>query len=461
MNDNDDGANDTASYDDEDYAADDGMLDYETNALENTGATFDNDSYSPDNIQSDNDSNNNDDYVNEQEQLAATRDSEEENSENEENDFEVDTDIENPNDDVTSEGHPDDNEGSNMDNETGKYATIENESDDENELLGDTTPNLHPDSDADVAYVKEMKSIVQGWINKRKEKNATIDEVDTANEQHPDDDETIRSCLQSSNVWTNNLSMAVKAIENQERLRHMKRFIHASTIHTEIQDRTVKAISEVLFQQMSVKKGIKKLGDRAIAAVMEEFTQMEDQVVYEPLNVDDMTNEERSNAIESISLVTEKRDGRVKNRLVGDGRKQRKFKIPEDIYSPTVSSEGIMMSMAIDAFEGRDVATCDIKGAYLNAKMNEKVIMIFRGELVDYLVKTNPGKYEKFVHITKKGKKVLYVRLLKALYGCIQSALLWYELLKDTLEKEGFVVNPYDPCVANKTYKDGSQCTIC
>ena len=42
----------------------------------------------------------------------------------------------------------------------------------------------------------------------------------------------------------------------------------------------------------------------------------------------------------------------------------------------------------------------------------------------------------------------------------MQSALLWYELLKSTLEENGFKVNPYDPCVANKTMSDGTQCTI-
>ena len=43
----------------------------------------------------------------------------------------------------------------------------------------------------------------------------------------------------------------------------------------------------------------------------------------------------------------------------------------------------------------------------------------------------------------------------------MQSALLWYRMLKESLEEDGFVVNPYDPCVANKTYEDGTQCTIC
>ena len=46
----------------------------------------------------------------------------------------------------------------------------------------------------------------------------------------------------------------------------------------------------------------------------------------------------------------------------------------------------------------------------------------------------------------KKGKKVLYMRILKALYGCIKSALLWYNLWKSTLKSMGFEINPYNWC---------------
>jgi hypothetical protein len=54
---------------------------------------------------------------------------------------------------------------------------------------------------------------------------------------------------------------------------------------------------------------------------------------------------------------------------------------------------------------------------------------------------------------------VLYLQLLKALYGCVKSALLWYELFAGTLTEMGFQLNPYDTCVANKTI-NGKQCTI-
>jgi len=51
---------------------------------------------------------------------------------------------------------------------------------------------------------------------------------------------------------------------------------------------------------------------------------------------------------------------------------------------------------------------------------------------------------------------VLYVQ---AIYGMIESALLWYELYVTVLLKDGFELNEYDKCVANKVI-NGKQCTI-
>ena len=50
----------------------------------------------------------------------------------------------------------------------------------------------------------------------------------------------------------------------------------------------------------------------------------------------------------------------------------------------------------------------------------------------------------------ERGKKVLYLKIKKTLYGCIESALLWYNLFLNKLTDLGFKVSPYDRCVANK-----------
>ena len=49
------------------------------------------------------------------------------------------------------------------------------------------------------------------------------------------------------------------------------------------------------------------------------------------------------------------------------------------------------------------------------------------------------------------GVKVIYLILLKYLYGLMESVLLWYDIYSRTLKSQGFVVNPYDRCISNST----------
>ncbi len=74
------------------------------------------------------------------------------------------------------------------------------------------------------------------------------------------------------------------------------------------------------------------------------------------------------------------------------------------------------------------------------------------------MVKTDPKLYRQYV-ILEKGKSVLYLRLQKVLYGMMKSTLLFYRKLVSELREMGFEINPYDPCVANKTI-NGTQMTI-
>jgi len=69
----------------------------------------------------------------------------------------------------------------------------------------------------------------------------------------------------------------------------------------------------------------------------------------------------------------------------------------------------------------------------------------------------NPDFVEDIVYENKK--PVLYVQVLKALYGMIESALLWYSLYIEVLLENGFELYPVDKCVANKIIDD-KQCTI-
>ena len=51
------------------------------------------------------------------------------------------------------------------------------------------------------------------------------------------------------------------------------------------------------------------------------------------------------------------------------------------------------------------------------------------------------------------------MKLNKALYGLIHTTLLFYRKLRKEMEAMVFVVNPYDPCVANRMVS-GKQQTV-
>ena len=58
-----------------------------------------------------------------------------------------------------------------------------------------------------------------------------------------------------------------------------------------------------------------------------------------------------------------------------------------------------------------------------------------------------------------KGEAILYVKMSKALYGMLKSALWFYKKLKKDLEAYWFLINPYDLCVANSMI-NGKQMTV-
>ena len=126
----------------------------------------------------------------------------------------------------------------------------------------------------------------------------------------------------------------------------------------------------------------------------------------------------------------------------------------QDSASPTVSLESLMLTAVIDAHEGRDIMTADVPNAFIQTPLNvedgeERVIMKITGALVSMLIKINPELYKGFV-VYERGEEVIYVNVLKEIYGMLIAALLFYKKFKSDLESIDFVFNPYDPCVANR-----------
>ena len=85
--------------------------------------------------------------------------------------------------------------------------------------------------------------------------------------------------------------------------------------------------------------------------------------------------------------------------------------------------------------------------------------MLLKGKTAELMAAVNPKLYRKYIAYDKKGNALLYVRMHKALYGLLRSALLFYRKLIRDLQEYGFVLNPYDAYVANKDI-NGQQMTV-
>ena len=155
--------------------------------------------------------------------------------------------------------------------------------------------------------------------------------------------------------------------------------------------------------------------------------------------------------MESLIFLVEKRCGTIKARTCANGSVQREYMDRDEVASLTASTDSIIITAVIDTKQRRDIMVADVPNAFVQTPIDqsgEKIIMKIRGVLVDMLIEMNPELYEKYVRYVH-GKKVLYVRMLKALYGMMIASMLYYKKFKKDIKSIGFVLNPYDPCVAN------------
>jgi hypothetical protein len=88
------------------------------------------------------------------------------------------------------------------------------------------------------------------------------------------------------------------------------------------------------------------------------------------------------------------------------------------------------------------------------------VIVYIRGPLVDILVSIASDVYGPFMSTNKAGPKVLLVQCLNAVHEKMVASLLYYKNFAKSLTKQGYKINPYNRCVANKVVK-GKQVAIC
>jgi hypothetical protein len=213
---------------------------------------------------------------------------------------------------------------------------------------------------------------------------------------------------------------------------------------------------------ISVNKGLREYGQDGLVAMFKEIQQIDQKGSFIGVKASDLSKEQLRRAIRSQLFFKAKylpngEFDKLKARLVAGGHMQDR-ELYDDVSSPTATTESIMMVATIAAKQRRYVITVDVGAAFLQSKLPDdgpEIIMKLDKTVAAALAFLNQA-YDQFVG----DDGCIYVRLSRALYGCLESAKLWYQNLRLTLEDAGFVANAHDCCVFNKgTAQD--QITVC
>jgi hypothetical protein len=120
-------------------------------------------------------------------------------------------------------------------------------------------------------------------------------------------------------------------------------------------------------QQYILQKGLKVFGNKGHEASKKEIDQLHRRTCFAPFKVKGMKPSKRKKAQMALMFLTEKRDKSVKGRMVYNGKPTREWPLREDAASPTAALESIMITGVIEAKEERDIMTCDIPSAFIQA----------------------------------------------------------------------------------------------
>jgi Arginine methyltransferase-interacting protein, contains RING Zn-finger len=216
--------------------------------------------------------------------------------------------------------------------------------------------------------------------------------------------------------------------------------------------------------QMSINMGLKTHDEVAEEAIRAEF----DQLFYKkkalvPVKLSSLSKKQRKKILRSSMFLKEKYDGKgwfekLKGRLVADGRMQDRT-LYQDKESKTAAIESIMLSLGLASMLNMKVAKADVGGAYLNTflEQDDEIFMRLSAQITRVLLKY----FSELEQYLEGDDERLIVKIVKAMYGLVQSAALWYKVLTSFLvDKLDFEMNPIDNCVMHKVTENGKLLII-
>ncbi|KAM2086334.1 hypothetical protein ACFX1R_023876 [Malus domestica] len=125
-----------------------------------------------------------------------------------------------------------------------------------------------------------------------------------------------------------------------------------------------------------------------------------------------------------------------KARLVAKGYRQREWIDYEETFSPIAMIKSILILLAIDAYHDYEIWQMDVKTAFLNGYLEEKLYM------------TQPEGF------MSKSERTKVCKLQRSIYGLKQASRSWNIRFDTKIKTFGFTQNEDDNCVYQKVVGD-------
>ena len=444
--------------DEDDDDDDDDDMTYHDDDDDGSNGNGDNDDSDGDDDQPHNHNYNNNDIVDDDNESSHDSSYNDDDDDEDSND---DDGSDNTNDDGASNGIENDHISINEPGEDAEQGHVPLPIDDPS--LGDT-PGHHDDLPGEIPGVGTVEQETGNDVGNLVDGDGNIDEPgipgvgdDGKNDTNVENDEQSKATLDLNTNTVGGYSLRGKRNRNYNHRYAGEEFVVGDDTGITLATNGDRVFLET--PQMSLKAGLRTFRNDGMKAVEKEMRQLHDRDVMKPVYKKSLTQEQRKEALAYLMFLKRKRCGKIKGRGCADGRKQSAYITKEDSTAPTVSTEAVFLTAVIDAMEGRSVAVLDVPGAFMQAEIDELVHVRFTGAMVTLLLEIDHEMYKDYV-VVEKGEQVMYMELLKALYGTLRAArLFWQKLSKQLIDEWGFVPNKYDDCVVNKLV-NGQQMTV-
>ena len=161
-----------------------------------------------------------------------------------------------------------------------------------------------------------------------------------------------------------------------------------------------------------MKAALREWGNNSKVACEKEVNQLHWRETFVPRQMSEITADQQSKILQSHMFIVQKQTGETKEKMVTGGNTQRGHVTKEESSSPTVSPKAVLLTLIVDALEGRDVATIDIPNVLIQTRVHDAkdcVIVCITGVIVDWLVKVAPKVYFLYLTMNSRGEKSLLV----------------------------------------------------